>query len=67
MVVPQLTTWKPIQLRGEKIQGKLKVVQVFGVFTLYHLRNTNDRPIPPIEYWRSIVHRRHVDKSGKQL
>ena len=53
--------------RWKKIQEKLKVVEIFGVFTLCPLRDTKDRQIPPIEYWRSIVHKGHVDKSGIHL
>ena len=53
--------------RWKKIQGKLKVIQVFCNFVLYHLRYTKNRQIPPIEYWRSIVHNGHVDKNGKHL
>jgi hypothetical protein len=53
--------------RWKKIQGKLKVVQVFGVYALCPLRDTKDRQIPPIEYWRSMVHKGHVDKNGKHL
>ena len=29
--------------RWKKIQGKLRVVQVFGVFALFPFRYTNDR------------------------
>ena len=41
--------------RWKKIQGKLKDVQVFGVFTLCPLRDTKYRQIPQIGYWRPIV------------
>ncbi len=36
--------------RWKKIQGKLKVVEVFSVFALSPLKDTNDRQISPIEY-----------------
>jgi hypothetical protein len=36
--------------RWKKIQRKLKVVEVCGVFALSPLNDTKDRQIPPIEY-----------------
>ena len=53
--------------RWKKIQGKLKVIQVFGVFASCLVRDTKDRQISPIEYWRSIIQKKYVDKNGKYL
>ena len=36
--------------RWNKIKGKLKVLQIFGVFASFHLKDTNKRQIPPLEY-----------------
>ncbi|KAG0571689.1 hypothetical protein KC19_VG034400, partial [Ceratodon purpureus] len=53
--------------RWQKIQGKLKVVQLSSGFVLSPLNDTKGRQIPPIESWPSIVHGGHIDKNEKHL
>lgn len=53
--------------RWQKLQGRLKVVELLSEFVLSPLNDTKDRQIPPIKSWRSIVHGVHIDKNGKHL
>ncbi|KAG0572651.1 hypothetical protein KC19_VG113700 [Ceratodon purpureus] len=53
--------------RWQKLQGRLKVVELSSGFVLSPLNDTKGRQIPPIESWPSIVHRGHIDKNGKHL
>ena len=53
--------------RWKKIQRKSKVIQIFRVFALSHLKDTNDRQILLIKYWCSIMHKEYVIKNGKHL
>jgi hypothetical protein len=53
--------------RWQKLQERLKVVELLSGFVLSPLNDTKGRQIPPIEYWRSIVHGGHIDKNGKHL
>lgn len=53
--------------RWKKLQGKLKVIETSDGMALSPIGDANDRMIPPIEYWYSIVEKAHVDIGGKHL
>ena len=53
--------------RWKELQGKLKVVQSCDGMAISPVNDAQNRVIPPLELWHSIVQKAHIHTSGKHL